>query len=172
MLDMRRRLLLGVDRELILYDNGDQCSAVTGGWVQVTRSTNKGELSFYADSLRMFNSATVGYSNPRATVAITNDKISLKGLSKLCMTYHVEQRTAESAIYIAVYSSHNGGLLNFVKGRSAKVTASTSGGTRDKRTLELDVSELTGEYYISAFWVTEPDTSESHIAYVHKITAE
>ena len=172
MLNLRRRLMLGAEREQILYDSGDQCSAVTGGWVQVSRNTNKGTLSFYDDSLRMFNSPTVDYVNNRATTAITNNKIPLRGFKKLCLTYHVEQRTTESAIYIAIYPSHSGGLRTYVKSISAKVSASTSGSTRDRRTLELDISGYPDDYYVSVLWVTEPDTSESHIAYAHKVWLE
>jgi len=172
MLDQRRRMLLTAERELILYDAGDLCNAATGGWIQAPKSGNKGVLSFYSDSLRMFNSATLGYVDPRATIAITNNKILLRGFRKLCMTYHVMQRTSKSAIYIALYSSHSGGYRNYTAAKSAKVTAGTSGNTGDKRTVTLDISDYPGTYYIGAMWLMEADTSDDQIAYVHKVWLE
>lgn len=121
-----------------LYDAGDQCTSVTGGW------TNSG-WTYYADPIvsstigntsmtvtGSYNSTTKKSSN---SIVGTINKISLDNVSKIYADLEI---TAIGTVYLRACSTTDTGYSD-----ASAVVATT--GTH---TIELDVSSLTGDYYI------------------------
>ncbi len=119
------------------YNKGDQCTSVTGGWTAGTTSDNyvAGTPSF-ADNKILCNS----YGATEVTTAVTNNKVDLTNVS----TLHITSPSGSTCWYgyygyFCVRNSRNG-----VGTSVAQVKIPDGGGS----TVTLDVSSLTGSYYL------------------------
>lgn len=118
------------------YKNGDKCTAVTGGWSAGTASDG-----FTAGTPSIGSQKITCYSSGASTVtsAVTSNKVDLTDISKLTIV-SPGGSTANNGYYgyFCVRSSRNG------VGNSVSQVMIPKG----KSTVTLDVSGLTGSYYL------------------------
>jgi len=123
----------------VFFDNGDQCVGITGGW------TNEG-WTHYSDPIVASTisdtqmTVTGDYSDNTSQISYvsivgTVNKIKLDNISKIYADLEV---TSAGTVYFSACST-----TNVAKNDASEVVATV--GTK---TVELDVSSLTGEYYI------------------------
>lgn len=123
----------------VLYNAGDQCTSVTGGW------TNTGwtyyDTSIVASTISDTQMTVTGSYNATglvssASIVGTVNKISLDGVSKIYADMEV---TVAGTVYLRACSTTN----------VAECDSSVVVATLGAKTVELDVSSLTGDYYIA-----------------------
>ena len=126
-----------------LYRNGDQCVDLTGGWTAKNSGqsvggtwypTYYGAAELQADRMRM----TAKIKDCYGGRCVTNKKVDLTGHSKLKFSHATYGR---STYAVSTDQSETG----IVKREYVPLKYSSSG------TLELDVSGLSGEYYVICF---------------------
>lgn len=84
-----RREVLAISAKKWLYDFGDECIAITGGWSKKFNrfSEAQGILIKNSNSMSIESSSLSGYTN--TTGAGTNFQINFQGYTKLCFDYDV-----------------------------------------------------------------------------------
>ena len=132
---------------LWLYNKGDLCSAVTGGW-----NSNKWQTSWYSRTGTMTKNAnsitlsgqswgTLDTSPRQAIEAITQNKINLSGYSTLFI--NVLSSPSSSAAADTLLSVKD----SYAASPSSSVKLQLAGAGTGL--LSLDVSAITGSYYVS-----------------------
>jgi hypothetical protein len=133
-----RALLQSGDNRIYLYNEGDECTALTGGWGDGYDS-GIGSKSKQSDHLLLSS----GGGNK---VYETNSLISLAGISKIKIKMEgVSSSTQENSAIQLMVGVNNGGYDNLASIRL--------GGTVANDVYEVDVSILTGNYYVRC-WST------------------
>lgn len=117
------------DWSTYLYYRGDQCEDISGGWE--TDITN--EVTFYAD--RMYVDMVASY---REHFVYAGKAIDFSGANVLTIVIDVETTSAFN--FNITSSSYNGGKV-------VEHVISDTG----KQTIELDVSNIDGSYFISFY---------------------
>ena len=127
------------DGKKFFYKDGDECVALTGGWI-VGYSGLDGSQLKGATYLSLTANATTS-STARRTY-VTNNLIDLTNITTLY--FEIEQTAAEANRY-GVYS------LKSDKTSSSNIAqvGVNSGTVNTKRVESLDVSALNGSYYIA-----------------------
>lgn len=133
--------------ELMLYDRGNQYTAVTGGWKLAYKkhggSSGTGTVSFEASS------ATITPASYTSTSMATVNKIDLTDVKTLKVTL---DRYDDNAAAVVVNSNKQNPDLNYDSGDYTAYKSIPSGGTSSTSkysgTVSLDVSSLSGSYYI------------------------
>ena len=133
--------------ELMLYDRGNQYTAVTGGWKLAYKqhggSSGTGSVSFGASS------ATITPASYTSTSMATVNKINLDNVKTLNVTL---DRYDDNTAAVIVNSSKQNPDLNYDAGDYTVYKSIPSGGTSSTSkysgTVSLDVSSLSGNYYI------------------------
>ena len=117
--------------ELVLYDSGDQHSTVTGGW-----KNNSGTFALNSDSM-----ALVGGYHTDAS-AFTNNLVDLTDYNTLYFTlaYNDDGSARQGAIGIS--TSNTDAAPSYVS------SISGINGTFSKTTKSIDISSITGSYYV------------------------
>ena len=151
---MRRRMFMGATTSVYLYNQGDECTDITGGWELQGRNVNapnvaKPVFSKEADHLLLDE------MNARGTRSVTTaNKIDLSGYRKIVIDCTAESLTenGEIIILIAPKVINNTGALdmNATFGDYREIASFTN--TTFSGRLECDISDLTEGYpvfYIS-----------------------
>lgn len=128
-----------------LYKSGDKCTSITGGWEStVTLPTNywgSGVSKGTMNSNNIYLKATSGRTFQHRT---TSNKINVSNYSKLWIEYSFTQKTGTYAhTYIRLFN----GLSESTDW--VKRTSSELAYTASKATAYMDVSDITGSYYVS-----------------------
>ena len=119
------------------YNKGDKCTAVTGGWA---KTGTGGSLTFNSESMTL-----VANSAQNLTDASTTNKVSLANIKTLY--FSVKSATTygtQGYPRVGVAEKNNPDSHN-ASGWSASKTLSASSAFQ---TVSIDVSSLTGSYYI------------------------
>lgn len=134
-----------VDWFSVLYDSGDEFEPITGGWAAYYGTTssypNKGTLTKNTDNLQ------ITIPNKSNITVHTARKIDLSNYS--VAEFDVECISHYDAYTLSCYADNT---ENYAPGGSAKaasINANIANGTR--ATICLDISNLSGFYYIGAF---------------------
>lgn len=134
-----------VEWTVYLYNKGDKCTSVTGGYGEKVYSG--GALTWNTDSVYL------GYSGStaRTTTIYTNNKIDISNFSKL--NVKVRDATINTAFVFGVIDTPHidasGGYSEFI---SNCVAAHSETDNIDSETvLSLDISSLSGNYYIQLY---------------------
>ena len=124
-----------------LFNNGDQCSDITGGWKAVNAGGGTGSVG--TDSL------VLGYtgSADQHCQHYTKNKIDLSKIKTLYAEFEITSSHATSGVlHFGVSSNNTNTMLPYQGGVVASKGAAT--GQTGKFTLQVDVSSLTGSQYV------------------------
>lgn len=120
---------------LMLYDNGNQCTATTGGW----KVQNGGNSNCAINANNIYIGYIADNSSGAGHSAHTINKVSFSGYKTLKATINVT--VAQNDIAFGVVSTANRTGNTFV--------AKTSTKTTGQQTLSVDISSCnTGSYYV------------------------
>lgn len=139
-----------IAEKLYLYKDGDECVDVTGG-IEILfkwEVANYGNNSFgnkYSNYIRL---EANGVNNQESGIgAYTVNKIDLTEYSKLCFEYLSENFTHS---YGVVFSASNDKPTSCYKGdNKVAYVFENKNPTNKITTLTIDISQITGSYYIS-----------------------
>ena len=136
-----------------LFNKGDQCTALTGGWVKSGPPSDGG---YSTGSVSIGDVITISCSNTQYAVARTKNKISLADFSTL--TFVVDDCILPSKAYgyLLVCDTSS---TNIWWADESIIKKSLSNGNTG--TFVLDISALTGSYYV-CFGV-EADENEGRV---------
>lgn len=135
-------LSIGTPRRM-LFDDGDVCSSVTGGWVKtagagVSISFNESDISF-----------DITGSTGRVGGIYTKNKIDLTDYTKIYLKFdYITPRTNNGAMVFGVTATPytaNSAAIDFVS--AAKVSARVAVPAVDAEYV-LDISSLSGSFYV------------------------
>lgn len=120
---------------ILLYSNGDECTAITGGWEEAYASgdyyNKKGTFTKNDTNITITADAT-----RKVIFAKTVNKIDVSGMKTLTIT-------ASALTSEAHFGLHNGTNWNLLSGFAHYATIDSVG------TVSLDISDITGEYYVA-----------------------
>lgn len=119
--------------DVYYYDNGNEYSSVTGGWVKINAGNGGGSMSKNASSI------TISAGWGQSVGARTTNKVSLNDIKTLYLNL-----TSSTASYTYCGLSNNTDF-NAQTGSEWVAYKGVNSGTA---TYSLDVSSLTGTYYI------------------------
>lgn len=167
------------DNAVFLYNNGDECTALTGGWKFPTM--NGGNSTFdtnasnvhtvvrtkNADNIQL--KATAGGTPSCLLSAYSNNAISLDGYSKLCAEYDYSaigtmdfSNTNEASAYghLSVYSvtpnvvspwSNRTATQSLFRFLESGLTSNSINSSANDVVVSVDITEITGKYWVN-FW--------------------
>lgn len=119
---------------IYLYDRGDECQGVTGGWKTINgRNDGYTGTGQYTDNGDSYTLTVSG--NATAVNRITNSKIDLTNISTI-VCEAIEPTTNNFQLIVASTTTINTGTV-------------ASGGRSGAGKLEVDVYNLSGSYYVS-----------------------
>ena len=125
-----------------LYKDGNEFTDITGGWelTQVTGTTNNSKITKNSDNINFTTSVVENKRNAYGQLNTVN-AIDLTNATKLVLVYKAEKA---SYITFAPQSSKTGQTTTKDQPKSVSIRTSA-----EYTTLELDVTDVTGEYYVS-----------------------
>ena len=130
-------------RLLYLYNRGNEYPPVTGGW-QLTKDSNSGsDITSY--NYMLMYSAEVGC---RGSALSTKKVVNLTGYSKLKMLVNQEKVGTYNYFRIGVKNTPITGVA--YNAFSSSDTSKVYNNNENNITLELDITNLSGNYYIGA----------------------
>lgn len=150
----------------VLYDAGDQYTETTGGWTATgwTYGSNTVLTSnVYATHMQVTGgySTTTGSGVARASIVGTVNPISMNGYSKIYANINI---TNAGSIYLGVTNTKSAvESLNIVTDYEVSV---------GEHTLEIDVSSITGDYYIVLFAVGSTNYGRTPSSHITKVWTE
>lgn len=131
--------MLELSYYLVLFDNGNQCAEVTGGW-KVQNGSN-------ANSAINSNNIYIGFINTNTSggghAAHTINKVALSGYNTLKATLNVTHLEGSNKIQFGIVGTANRTGNSFV--------ANTSIGTTGEQTVSVDVSAYNNNSYYVIF---------------------
>lgn len=116
---------------IMLYDNGDECTDITGGW-----TVPAGNGAKAADHIQLNN---IGNGN---TYAYSSQKVNTRGYSKLCMLFDCVAST-HSIKYsgnICIATAPN--LISKIKSEGLNI------GVGSGLMIEMDITQYQADYYV------------------------
>lgn len=129
-----------------LYWEGDEITAVTGGWVQGYKITSLYDTNTLAKNQDNLEISIQGTGEPSGTASqntfVTFTMVDLTGIDTLYMEWSKENALDANMTSLVASSTQMGDRYVF----DARFTVST--GNQSKRIDSLDVSALSGMYYI------------------------
>lgn len=143
-----------------LYDAGEEYEAVTGGWTNTGWSDNVYGINasgIYASYMMVTGAYSNNYS--KTSVVGTVNKINLAKITKLYANIEVSNT---GLVYLGLCESRD------VHELAASATQSTAG----QYTFEVDVSSLTGDYYVVVFATGSSAYGYSPVGKVTKVWGE
>lgn len=153
------------EQPVLLYDEGNECNIITGSWVsgysKSTGGSAKNETNLYLYAVGNYND-----QSEAEWTFVTDKSINL---SRIRTLYFDCEKTG---------SSDDGASFRFVvstekMGSSKQYDARVSSNAVVRKILSLDVSSLTGEYYIRLHsWTGSPHDTKYMKGYVYKVWAE
>lgn len=138
---------------LNLYDYGDEFDAVTGGW---TLENTGGYGVQYADNVRIYASGSGGSPN-NYTSFHTTDKIDLTNINTIYV--YSKKGVGTYAAFVAVSPIIGSAVI--VNNNKIAYAQLNAGTTLDWSA--LDVSGITGEYYICFYAYTASSWYDSYV---------
>ena len=150
----------------IFFDNGDQCEIITGGW------TNKGwtydddtilASNIYSTHMKVtggytVTDATTGVGVSHSSIVGTTNKIKLDNVSKIYANINITQG---GSVYLGVTTTKNA--------QESINIASDYAISIGEHTLGINVSSLTGEYYIVLFATGSTNNGKTPSANITKV---
>lgn len=131
------------ESRLYLYNRGNEYTPATGGW-QLTKDSNSGsDITSY--NYMLMYSAEVGY---RGSSLSTKKVVNLTGYSKLKMLVNQEKIGTYNYFRIGVKNTPITGVA--YNAFSSSDTSKVYNNNENNITLELDITNLSGNYYIGA----------------------
>lgn len=126
-----------------LYNLGDECTSVSGGWATAAKKySSSGTVAGKAAAITR-NNTDIYINVEGAGIFYCKNKINLSGISKIKMTgtfYSSSQDPENLGFYVwtklGTYYSDNAVITYHV------------GAQKTVKTIELDVSSITGEHYV------------------------
>lgn len=144
--DIGKAFAVTLTYELVLYSPGDTHDNVSGGWISNVENTEEyvGSIEFASGCIDIIS----GYHNTRN--ACTSAKIDLTGYSKLQFTYKwINSSTGYSTWFgISVDQNAYGYGDEDVNNSFVSYYHTPGGDSNKKITRYLDISNLSGEYYV------------------------
>lgn len=137
--------LIYKEKIVYLYNYGALCDSVSGGWDNDFKVANSKPYTT-VDPTFNDNNITLNLTEDKGTECLisTTNKVDITNYSKVCINYKDAQKPAYSRV-LSVFSDKEAFPSSYV----AQIT--NDGWT--KGTSSVDVSELTGSYYIgSGIW--------------------
>jgi len=134
-----------VDYSCNLYDYGDTCSSVTGGF---TENKESNAILTWQDSSIYYGIAS---TEKISGTFFTKNKIDLSEYKSLKMLITTDKAAPSETPWQAsmfIDDVNTGGYFTDVFNRTAYVGATTLGS----QTLTLDISSYTGSYYVGWQW--------------------
>jgi len=150
----------------VLYDAGDQYTETTGGWTATgwTYGVNTVLTSnVYATHMQVTGgySTTTGSGVTRASIVGTVNAIPMDGYSKIYANINITQG---GTVYLGVTTTKNAQeSINIVSDCAA---------TTGEHTLEINVSALSGDYYIVIFAAGDTVYGRTPSAQITKVWTE
>ena len=151
-------------KNIFFYQSGNEYPIVTGGWsLRTNISSNYYTLEKRVDGVYMSTGSVSVYNASRMTFS-TKRKISMDNISKLKILMSSDR----------TYSSHKGTIYFGLKEDISNISndsfvARFTSGSKDNITIdtpiELDVSSLSGEYYLQVRLRAYEDYSASVVIY-------
>lgn len=143
--------------KLYLYKNGDKCSSVTGGWTTSTPSNTNAQHPTYEKTSPTMTIFIQG--KWRAGYAHAKNKIDVTDKKKLVMNFN--------GSYSSCYCIF-GIIASFAHQDYPNMPVKSNLGTSSLKTLTLDVSALSGSYYVGVL-LTSGDGSYA-TSYIYDIS--
>lgn len=147
-------------RDLYLYNYGDECTNITGGWGTVTRQNailpsgggwnDEPWMMRNGDSFEMFID-----HDPinRIGLFYTINKIDLSKYNKLCFEYTVSFEDTNYTGNLPRYAVFRAGNDLYLQSSNiiCNYTHYNTNGNVDKKIIEIDISQIIGQYYVQFF---------------------
>lgn len=126
-----------VDWFMVLFDNGDQSEAVTGGWYQ-NKSANLFSKA-HSGSASIGDVLSVNANTDNCSIISTKKKINFAGFNRL--TYKVASyNSTQKGVHLIVHTKTSGDIAtDYI----------ALGWTTETGEFEVDVSSFSGEAYVS-----------------------
>lgn len=142
-----------VDWITYLYNNGDECADLTGGWEEKATDSNEKGITKGANKITVSVSRTSG--NHQGSIAGTKNMVDLANVKTLRVTVADYSNSSGNANFCRIGVTNTG--FNSENTIAAYKVVSGNG------TVELDVSSLSGSYYIffgiQTRWVSDYTTT-------------
>lgn len=131
--------MLELSYNLMLYDNGNQCTAATGGWKVQNGSNANSAINSNNIYIGFINTDTSGAGHSAHTI----NKVALSGYNTLKATLNVTHLEGSNKIQFGIVGTANRTGNSFV--------ANTSIGTIGEQTVSVDVSSYNNNSYYVIF---------------------
>lgn len=130
---------------MYLYRNGNEYESLTGGWGSTDVGYTWGKNTTYLNNAtKNSDSITIASANGKAGAVGTKNKIDVTNYSRLKFAYSSTANNEAKSIFAL-----NAGR-NCNKDSNSDIVAFTTYPSGDSKTVELDVSKITGSYYVIA----------------------
>lgn len=170
-----------VESRTYLYNEGDECTALTGGWgIKFNRQSAQGTLTKNAGDMLLQSTKVNGTNN--TTGAGTNNNINLSKYSKLYFLSDITQvvltdkgSSLESSLgvvssFAASGSGANNTFTNTVV-KSSKIRTTVGTSTYVLELIEIDISGINGGYIAFDAWYLDLQTNNTGYATTKLIKA-
>ena len=154
-----------VDQKVYFYNAGDECTALTGGWSEIYRDASQvGTITEGADRITIFRNVSTAWGGIAEGTANAIDLTNV------------------STLYIDWSAAHGGSITGAAKftvnptkltSSSTTATAQINSGVDFARKVDsIDVSALTGMYYIAVAAINDANFSATKTVVVYSIWME
>lgn len=132
--------------KIYLYNKGDECTDITGGWVGKNVGTYYGIGTFTKNP----NSATASIVKMQSIWACTNNKISLTDANTIHANILSVDNTVPNKIATIL------AIATELNDTHTAITSLSNGQTGD---VSIDVSNITGDYYLYFYVASETNSA-------------
>lgn len=151
---------------LYLYNNGDACTSVTGGWLigSLGKVNNGGEGSLASGYINIYNTATTGYSYPRRVNVVTSNKINTTGYNYLNIEWTSSPASTNNRLYFGLYSSKTASETAYTYG-----SYGTTSTANTKTIMKLSLANYQGSYNIGGFLWKPKDSANIYYGKIYRV---
>lgn len=149
-----------------LYNNGNSCTSVTGGWLigSLGKVNNGGEGSLASGYINIYNTATTGYSYPRRVNVVTSNKINTTGYNYLNIEWTSSPASTNNRLYFGLYSSKTASETAYTYG-----TYGTTSTANTKTIKKISLASYQGSYYIGGFLWKPANSSDIYYGKIYRV---
>lgn len=144
---MRKRVITAAPTKLYLYNEGDECSAVSGGWSSLGPYGNATGFSFTKQASYLEIKGETSYSNGFNHVMKSGSQVDLTNFSVIKAEISNPAVAADEHDMSLHRTSFATSQLYF-SGESSKLAKVVSTGGADRKIISIDISALTGLSYV------------------------